>query len=217
MRLLPHSPYAGTPARPLELGRPLQTNVHTFSFVFALAVTGIALVYCFAPDAEQDWAWITPGSVLATAIWVLISLGFKTYLARFGTFDNETYGAIGGVMVLMLWFYLTGIALLIGAELDAEIEHASSHGKSPGEKVPGERKKIGAAAQRDYDERKARGEMPVKVFPEGANCDLERRTEEPPVAIRPGDLLIGTAALLPVAVKIGREVRRKLTASDRAA
>lgn len=179
--------------------------------VFALVATAIALVYYFAPDAEQEWVWITPGSVLATALWVIISLGFKLYLARFGTY-NETYGAIGGVMVLLLWFYLSGIALLIGAELNAEIEHASPYGKNPGEK-----KKIGVAAERDYEERKARGEMPVQLFPGRVNCDLDKPADEPSRGLRPSDLLIGTAALLPVAVKIGRDVRKKVTSSDRAA
>lgn len=184
--------------------------------IFILVSTAIALVYYFAPDAEQEWVWITPGSVLATALWVIISLGFKLYLARFGSY-NETYGAIGSVMVLLLWFYLSGIALLAGAELNAEIEHASPYGKNPGEKVPGQKKKIGAAAQRDYDERKARGEVAVQPFPDGVLCDVERpaaAARETVRGIRPSDLLIGTAALLPMAVKIGRDVTRKATSSD---
>ena len=82
--------------------------------------------------------WITPGSILATALWVLISLGFKLYLARFGSY--EAYGAIGSVMVLMLWFYLSGLAILIGAEMNAEIEHASPYGKKPGEESAGAEK-----------------------------------------------------------------------------
>jgi len=193
--------------------------------VFALVATAIALVYYFAPDAEQDWVWITPGSVLATALWVIISLGFKLYLARFGSY-NETYGAIGGVMVLMLWFYLSSIAVLLGAELNAEIEHASPYGKSPGERVPGEKKKIGPAAQRDYEERKARGEIPVAPFPDGVSCDVDRPAPKAPHhGLRPSEALIGTAALLPVAVKIGRFVKKVVTdarngsaiSSDRAA
>lgn len=114
--------------------------------VFALVATGIALIYYYAPDAEQDWVWITPGSVLATALWVIVSLGFKFYVTRFGTY-TATYGVIGGVMVLMLWFYFSGVAILVGAELNAEIEHASPYGKDGGEKVPGEKKRIGSAAR----------------------------------------------------------------------
>ena len=155
------------------------------------------------------------GSVLATLLWIVISLGFKLYLERFGSY-NETYGAIGGVMVLLLWFYLSGVALLIGAELNAEIEHASPYGKSPGEKVPGEKKKIGAAAERAYEERKARGEPTVQVFPEGVNCDVDRPVAPPVRRMRTSDLLIGTAMLLPVALKVVRQARTIVT-SDRAA
>jgi membrane protein len=120
-------------------------------------------------------------------------------------------------MVLMLWFYLSGIALLLGAELNAEIEHASPHGKAPGEKIPGEKKKIGVAAERYYEERKARGELAVPPFPEGVNCELDKPADAPSPGLKPSELLIGTAALLPVALKIGRLVRKKVTSADRAA
>jgi membrane protein len=127
--------------------------------VLGLVAFGIALVNYLAPDVEQDWEWITPGAVLATILWLLASLAFKFYLVNFADY-NATYGSLGGVIVLMLWFYISSLAVLIGAEMNAEIEHASPHGKDPGEKVPGEKKKIGAAAARDYEERKRRGRSP---------------------------------------------------------
>ena len=65
------------------------------------------------------------------------------------------------VMVLMLWFYVSGLALLLGAELNAEIEHASPYGKAPGERVPGEKRVVGPRAQRLYEEKKAKGEVPI--------------------------------------------------------
>jgi hypothetical protein len=119
---------------------------------FFMVSTGIGLVYYFAPDAEQDWVWVTPGAVAATLLWFIVSLGFKFYVANVADY-NATYGAVGGVIVLLLWFYISGIAVLVGAELNAEIEHASPWGKEPGEKVPGQKKKIGAAAARAYRER----------------------------------------------------------------
>ena len=67
---------------------------------------GIAIIYYYAPDAEQDWIWITPGSMLATLLWLLISLGFRFYVANFGAY-TESYGAVGGVIIVMLWFYLS--------------------------------------------------------------------------------------------------------------
>jgi membrane protein len=186
--------------------------------VLVLVTTAIALVYYFAPDAEQDWIWITPGSVLATVLWVVASLGFKYYIANFANY-NETYGALGGVMVLLLWFYVSGIALLIGAELNAEIEHSSPYGKDAGEKVPGEKKKIGPAAQRDYEERRAKGQTDVPPFPDDLNCDMDRSARRPDV-VKPSDLLIGTVALIPAALTLGLGMKRKAdekTDKDRAA
>ena len=129
---------------------------------FILVATAVGLVYYFAPDAEQDWVWITPGAVVGTLLWVVVSLAFKFYVARFADY-NATYGAVGGVIILLLWFYISGLAILIGAEMNAEIEHASPWGKDPGEKVPGQKKKIGAAAARAYKERS--GERPSTFDP----------------------------------------------------
>jgi membrane protein len=116
---------------------------------FALVVTGIGLIYYLAPDAEQNWAWITPGSLIAAALWVLGSLAFRYYVVNFGTYES-TYGAIAGVILLMLWFYLSAFIIILGAEISAEIEHASPWGKAPAEKVPGQKKKLGYAAACEY-------------------------------------------------------------------
>jgi uncharacterized BrkB/YihY/UPF0761 family membrane protein len=90
------------------------------------------MIYYFAPDAEQEWVYITPGLDRRdrSSGWS-ISLVFKFYIANFTSY-NATYGAIGGAIVLMLWFYVSALAVLIGAELNAEIEHASPYGKEPG-------------------------------------------------------------------------------------
>jgi len=138
--------------------------------VFALVSLAIAMIYYFAPDAEQEWIWITPGSVIATALWLIISLIFKFYIANFTSY-NATYGAIGGVIVLMLWFYVSSLAILAGAELNAEIEHASPYGKDPGEREPGEKKKIGAVAERAWREQKAAGTLRPAISAE--NCDVD--------------------------------------------
>jgi membrane protein len=137
---------------------------------FLLVSTAVGLVYYFAPDAEQDWVWITPGAVAGTLLWIVVSLVFKFYVANFA--DYNAYGAVGSVIVLLLWFYISGLAILVGAEMNAEIEHASPHGKDPGEKVPGEKRKIGAAAARAYKERlerpSARPATPVLPQPAAA-------------------------------------------------
>jgi membrane protein len=120
--------------------------------VIVLVVVALALLNYFAPDAEQDWEWVTPGAAVSTVLWLIASLAFKIYLANFADY-NATYGSLGGVIVLMLWFYVSALAVLVGSEMNAEIEHASPHGKDPGEKVPGQRKKLGVAAARAYAER----------------------------------------------------------------
>ena len=113
--------------------------------VFLLVATGIAMVYYVAPDVKQQWIWITTGSVFATIIWLLVSLGFKWYVSAFANYQ-ATYGAIGGVIVALLWLYLSALAILIGATMNAVIEHASPLGKDPGEKVAGEKERHGGIA-----------------------------------------------------------------------
>lgn len=182
--------------------------------IFVLIATAIAMVYYFAPDAHQEFVWITPGSLLATVLWIAISYALKTYVATMGNY-TETYGIVGAVMVLLLWFYLSGIALLLGAELNSEIEHASPYGKDVGEKVPGEKKKIGRLAEQDFEERKAKGEIPIQPFPGGVNCDLESGKRIEDRSVRPSDILIGTVALLPAAIKVGRDLKKQADAQKR--
>lgn len=177
--------------------------------VLTLVATGIGLVYYFAPDAEQDWVWITPGSIVATLLWVAVSLGLKLYIAYFGNY-NETYGTLAGFIVLLTWFYLSGLAILIGAELNAEIEHASPYGKAVGEKVPGEKKKIGMAAARDYEARKSDGQIDIPPFPDNVNCDLDRKRPSDERGLRASDLIIGAAVLAPAALTMAKGLREKV-------
>jgi len=129
-----------------------------------LMTTAIGLIYYFGPDAEQDWVWITPGGVTATILWLIVSLLFKLYIGNFTDYEGS-YGTVGGVIVLLLWFYVSSIAILIGAELNAEIEHASPYGKAPGQKSAAGKRVIGARAAR--------------LFRHGP-------ASRPPIEIRPG-------------------------------
>ncbi len=117
-----------------------------------LTATALGLVFYFGPDAEQDWVWITPGAVIGSLLWLVVSLATKIYVANFSDF-NASYGTVGGVMVALLWFYVSGIAILVAAELNAEIEHASPHGKAPGQKALSGRRVLGARAARMFEER----------------------------------------------------------------
>jgi hypothetical protein len=86
------------------------------------------------------------------ALWLLVSFGFSLYLRFFDSY-SATYGSLGAVIVLMLWFYLTGAAILIGGEMNSEIEHAAAEAgapdaKEPGEKRPGEKTEIGKGSRK---------------------------------------------------------------------
>ena len=157
-------------------GKPFEWTwlVLQWPLVFLLVTTALGLVYYFGPDADQDWAWITPGAVAATALWLVASLLFKIYIANFTDY-NAAYGTIGGVIVLLLWFYVSSLAVLAGAELNAEIEHASPYGKAPGQKNAQGKPLLGRRAERAFRER-----QPVPA--EAAEKAREDASAEPPAS-----------------------------------
>ena len=105
-------------------------------------VFGIALLYYAAPAVtHRKWYWVTPGSLVATLGWIAMSIGLRFYVSHFSNY-TATYGSITGVVLLLLWLYLTGVVLLLGSEVNAEIEHAAAArgaatAKARGEKAPG--------------------------------------------------------------------------------
>lgn len=101
--------------------------------IVILMMLVVALIYYVTPDVEQQFRFITPGSVLAVIVWIAASLAFGIYVQNFGNYD-ATYGSIGAVIVLLLYFYISAAVLLFGAEMNAVIEHASVEGKDPGDK-----------------------------------------------------------------------------------
>lgn len=182
-------------------------NVLRWPIALILVAVCISLVFYFAPDAEQDWEWITPGAVVATVLWLIASLGFKFYLANFANY-NESYGSLGGVIVLMLWFYISALAVLTGAEMNAEIEHASPHGKDPGEKVPGQKKKLGFAAKREWEaHQKSTGVTPSHA-PAREVRDQMAAVERTPPAVKPS-----FAAYAVLGVGLIRQLRKKKPAA----
>lgn len=99
---------------------------------------GFALIYKFAPNVEQKFRFITPGSVIGVLLLIIASLGFAIYVANFADY-SATYGSIGAVIILMFWLYIAGLVILVGSEINALIEHYSPEGKRKGEKTEGER------------------------------------------------------------------------------
>jgi membrane protein len=107
----------------LELGR--------WPLLALLICFGLAVVYRFGPCRVQaKWKWITWGAAIATVLWLLGSAGFSFYVSRFGSYD-ATYGSLAAPVVLLLWFWLSGLVVLLGAEIDAELEHADGKEARP--------------------------------------------------------------------------------------
>jgi membrane protein len=100
-------------------------------------VLSFALVYYFAPNVEQPhWQWLTPGALVGVILWIVASVAFKIYLSFSNTY-SATYGSIGAVIILMLWFYVSGLSLLIGGEINSEIEFAAAEHGDPQAKPRG--------------------------------------------------------------------------------
>jgi membrane protein len=99
--------------------------------IFWTTATGLltlcfAVIYYWAPGVKRRrWRWLTPGSAVGILAWVLVSLGFRLYLHYFN-FYSITYGSLGAVIILLMWFYITGFMLLLGAEINSEIEAAAA-------------------------------------------------------------------------------------------
>lgn len=102
--------------------------------IVLLLMVAVAVMYYVMPDVEQKFRFITPGSVLAVVVWIVASLGFAFYVKTFADY-NAMYGSIGAIIVLLLYFYISAAVLLLGAEMNAVIEHMSAEGKDPGEKT----------------------------------------------------------------------------------
>ena len=133
----------------MQLWPPLKWPI-----VFLLMLFVVEIIYYMAPNTEQEWHWVTPGSAVAVSLWLLVSLGFKVYAENFGNY-NAVYGSITGVIVLMLWFYLGGLALLLGGEINAVIAKAAATGAGTSKAYPrrrtrrtGRRQWVGASSRR---------------------------------------------------------------------
>lgn len=96
-------------------------NVLFHGILLGAGAAGAAVLYRFAPDHDAPWKWITPGTILASAGWILLTLGFGLYASNFGNY-GKTYGSLATVIVLLTWVYLSAYLLLVGAELNCEIE-----------------------------------------------------------------------------------------------
>jgi membrane protein len=100
------------------------------------AMLGLGVIYRYAPDRDPArWRWVTWGSFIATIAWLAVSAGFSFYVSNFGNY-NKTYGSLGAVVVVLLWFLLSAYIALLGAELNAEMEHQTKRDTTKGPDQP---------------------------------------------------------------------------------
>jgi membrane protein len=111
-------------------------SILRWGFLWLVVVLALALVYRFAPNRnEAKWRWVTWGSAIAATLWIVGSVLFALYAGQFAGY-SETYGTLGGAIVLLLWFYLTGFVVMLGAEINSELEHQTARDTTIGEPKP---------------------------------------------------------------------------------
>jgi membrane protein len=97
---------------------------------------GLAVLYRYGPSRERPrWGWVTWGSALATALWLVGSAGFSLYVSKFGKF-NETYGSVAAIAILLTWLLLSAYVVILGAELNGELEHQTRRDTTTGPPAP---------------------------------------------------------------------------------
>ncbi|RBY85501.1 YihY/virulence factor BrkB family protein [Blastococcus sp. TF02A-30] len=139
-------------------------EIARWAALLAVVAGSLAVLYRVAPDRDAPrLRWVSLGSVVVTVVWALVSLGFTIYVNNFGSYD-KTYGAIAGVIVLMLWLYLTCYLVLLGAEINSEAEHQTGEDTTDGPPMPmGERDAVKADT------------LPAKPEPEKGDSDPTRK------------------------------------------
>jgi membrane protein len=137
-----------------------------------------ATLYRYGPSRDEPrWTWITPGSLFAALCWLLLTLGFGVYVAKFGNY-NATYGSLGAVVVMLTWLYLSSYVLLLGAELNSELEHQTEADTTDGEAQPLGGRGAGAA---DNVANAADDDDPARPAAEegSGECDADARVSDP--------------------------------------
>ncbi len=117
-------PIVDAVAEPLGISSTATTiwDIAKWPVMIVIVITIIAVLYYSTPNVKlRGFKWVTPGGILALVVWLIASAGFAFYVANFGSYD-KTYGTLGGVVAMLIWLWLTNLALLFGQELNAERE-----------------------------------------------------------------------------------------------
>ncbi len=118
-----------------EFGKTV-ASVIRWPVLLVLITIGLATIYRYAPSRnEPKWRWVSWGAAVATVLWIVGSALFSLYVGQFASY-NKTYGSLGAVVVLMMWLYLSAFAVLLGAELNAELEHQTARDTTAGRPKP---------------------------------------------------------------------------------
>ena len=122
----------------LPIGSLAETvaTVLRWPVVAAIAIVGLAILYRYGPSRDEpEWKWVTPGAGIAVILWLVASVAFAVYVRNFGSYQ-ESFGTLGGVIVLLTWLWISAYIVLLGAELDAEIEAQTRHDTTVGKAMP---------------------------------------------------------------------------------
>jgi membrane protein len=118
----------------LSFGGAIVATAVRWIVIVVMVLLSFALTFYVGPDADQSWEWITPGSLIGTLMFLLGSFLFALYVQNFGNYD-KTYGSLGGVMILLFWFWVSSVILLTAGQMNKVIEDNSPLGKSTGQKT----------------------------------------------------------------------------------
>jgi membrane protein len=162
----------------------------SFAIAAALVMGVLAAIYRYGPDRPNaKWVWVTPGSVVATIVWVLATVGFGFYVSNFGSY-NATYGSLGAVIVFLTWLYLSAYIVLLGAEMNAVLEQ-----------------EVAQAPQAEGAAAKADDANAAPADPLAAPATNAKRQEPQPASAGALVLKFGVASIL--AAMLGGSAKRK--------
>jgi membrane protein len=127
------------PCHLLAIAAAEATRLIAWTLATALLALTFAVIYYWAPDVQnRRWHWLTPGCVIGILGWLITSLGLRVYIHFFDSF-SITYGSLGAVIILLTWFYITGLMLLLGAEINSQIEAAAAENRMTRLQMPSAR------------------------------------------------------------------------------
>ncbi|MBB3017264.1 membrane protein [Microvirga lupini] len=122
----------------IGLGSSLEwlLSLARWPILLLVVVFGLSLIYRYGPSRDKaEWKWVTPGGIIAAVLWLAVSMLFSWYVANFGSY-NETYGSLGAVIGFMTWIWISSVVVLLGAEINAEMEHQTAKDTTEGTHQP---------------------------------------------------------------------------------